>query len=219
MDQQNDMKPVKDSVAKRPAPPMSGIRTTAYKDIDTLISLRTVNLTPHSVNLHTKAKKYLVESAVKSAMKDKAYLFLDNECYRYDRIKKGITPIVQGKGLDCRLADFYLIDLDKDGDLDIIYYSELDQYINWDTNLLLLFQNIGNDNFNQLKIPGYLYNVVFSDTKQGIILFKTVEKPCCDYFNYNFYETAFDTRTWKINTKHVLEIHQSKVTKDYSHGL
>jgi hypothetical protein len=185
---------------------------TAANNIDTTINLSLFDLSKVATTISTKEKKKLVMQAVNTAMGETSYLFLDNACMRLDP-KDG--PVSTGKkGIDCRLNDFYLIDLDADGDLDIIYSSLVDQYLNWDNNSLLIFKN-NKENFSLYSIPGYLYEADLSTLNHGSIILKTVSRPCCDYGYFNFHSTTFDTKKWTYELKKVLEIHKSKVKETY----
>jgi hypothetical protein len=198
-----------DTIKKVPTAPGTKM-TKEFRDIDTTITLRLFNLKPFEKTINKKQKIKQISAAIKSAMPDADYRYLELNCWKIDRNTKEPYEDTTVKAPDCRLNEFYLIDLDHDGDLDILYSSSIDQYIQGDTNYLLLLQN-NNHTYKRFDISGYLYDADFSQLTAGIITFKTVARPCCDYFNYNFFETTFSTKTWSFITKHVLEIHQSKV--------
>jgi hypothetical protein len=166
-------------------PPAPGTQmTNEFKNIDTIINLSFYDLTPYATKFSYAREKALLANALKSA------------CVEQEEYYKS--------------KDFYFTDLDNDSDLDLVYSSNFDQYKLIDGNFTLLLRN-DNEVYKKYRIPGFLYEVDFSKMLSGQIVLKTAERPCCDYFNYNFYETTFDTKSWTINTKHVLEIHQSKV--------
>ena len=179
-------------------------------DIDTSISIKLFNLKPFEKKLNKIQKKKIIISAINSAMPNFSDRYLEFNCWKLDSKTNVPYEDTTNKAPDCRLNEFYLIDLDNDGDLDIVYSSSIDQYIQGDTNYLLLLQN-NNGNYKKLSIDGYLYAADFSELSKGTINLKTVSRPCCDYFNYNFFETTFNTKTWTMTTNHVLEIHKSKV--------
>ncbi len=203
-------------VEKKEAPdvqkkvPSIDILSSEYKDIDTTIQLAPFNLKPFSAKTSVTEKKVIVEKAIKSAIGENAEVFLERPCFKIDSLSQ--RPAKIGRGLECRLSDFHLIDLDKDGDLDIIYSSVIDQNINTDTNSLLIFRNNGN-NFKEYSLKGYLYSADFSQSNNGKLKFRNALGPCCDYHNYNFYETELDLAKWSFKTEHKLEIHKSKVTE------
>jgi hypothetical protein len=158
--------------------------TAEFKNIDTVINLAFFNLAPYGASVSRATKKNIIAKALKSA---------------------DIEEVE-----DYKTKDFYFIDFDNDGDLDIIYSSNIDQYKLIDANFILLFEN-KKGIYKLYKVPGYLYEADFSKMQQSNIVLKSAARPCCDYFNYNFFETTFNTQTWTLNTKHVLEIHESKV--------
>lgn len=173
------------SVTTLPAP---GTRmTNEFKDIDTVINLSFFKLYPYATKISEARKKNLIVHALKSANIEQTELY--------------------------KLKDFYLIDLDNDKDLDLIYSSNISQYKLMDGNFILI---LGNHNgiYKPYRITGFLYGADFSKKLSGQIILKTVNRPCCDYFNYNFFETNFDTKSWTLNIIHVLEIHQSKVHEE-----
>jgi hypothetical protein len=195
-------------------PPAPGIQMTKeFKDIDTAISLTLYNLTPFDKTVNRNQKIKNVKTAIISAMPDEAFRYLELDCLKINTETKKTYKDTTEKAPDCRLNEFHQIDLDGDGDLDIVYSSSFDQYIQGDTNYLLLLQN-NEGSYKRFTINGYLYDANFPQLPNRIITFKTVSRPCCDYFNYNFFETTFNTKSWTFDTKHVLEIHQSKVNEE-----
>jgi len=184
--------------------------TNVFKDIDTSINLKLYNLSPYERSISKAQKKKIIETAIRSALPITAYRYLELNCWKLSEKTKEPYEDSTTKAPECRLNDFYLIDIDNDGDLDILYSSLVDQYVQGDTNYLLLLQN-NNGHYKSFDIPGYLYDADFSQLLKGNLIFKTASRPCCDYSNYNFFETYFDARTWTLITKHILEIHKSKV--------
>ncbi|GAA4313296.1 hypothetical protein GCM10023183_32880 [Nibribacter koreensis] len=161
----------------------------------------------------TKAEKiHIVDKAVKSAMQENAFVFLENDWYRWD--SKTSRPQSIGSGLACRLNDFYLIDLDNDEDLDIIYSSAVDQYVNWDTNAVYIFQNKNGD-YQLHRFTGYLVNTDLSERKSDKVHFKTVVRPCCDNNDFRFYDSVLNTHSWVITTLKGATVHKSKVKEDF----
>ena len=185
---------------------------TTANNTDTTIDLSLFDLGKFATTISTKEKKKLVLQAINSSMGETSYLFLENDCMHIDK-KDG--PVSTGKkGIDCRLNDFYLVDLDADGDLDIIYSSLVDQYLNWDSNSVLIFKN-NKGAFSHYSIPGYLYDTDFSKLSEGLLVLKTVSRPCCDYPNFNFHSSIFKKKKCSYEVNKVLEIHNSKVKDTY----
>ncbi|AMM50395.1 hypothetical protein TH61_03255 [Rufibacter sp. DG15C] len=187
---------------------------SAVPQVDTakITSIRLFDLKPFEA-VFTKAEKmHMVDKAVKSAMQENAFVFLENDCYRWD--SKTSSPASIGNGLACRLSDFYLIDLDNDEDLDIIYSSAIDQYVNWDINAVYIFQN-KNGVYQLHRFPGYLINAEFLEKKNSKIHFKTVVRPCCDNNDFRFYDSELDTHSWAITTLKGATVHKSKVKEDF----
>lgn len=187
--------------------------TSEFRDIDTTINLKLFSLSQYSRRVSRIEKKKLIIAAIKSVMGDADYRFLDIKCWKVNPDTRAIYEDTTSVAPDCRLDEFNLIDLDGDGDLDILYSSLVDQYAQWDRNFLLIIEN--NNNYRRFDISGYLYDADFSQIQKGKIIFKTVRRPCCDYLNYNFYTTSLDTKNWVFDTKHTLEIHESKVREIY----
>jgi hypothetical protein len=198
-----------DTLKKAPKAPGTQM-TEEFRDIDTLINLTLYDLKPFDNAADNMQKKRIVIAALKSAMPDFAYRYLEESCWRLDPKTKEPYEDTTTSAPDCRLNEFYLIDLDEDGDLDVVYSSSIDQYAHGDTNYLLLLQN-NNGSYKRYDIGGFLYDADFSKLSSGTIIFKNASRPCCEYMNYNFSETTFNTKTWVMVTKHVLEIHKSKV--------
>ena len=203
------LRPINIDTSKKKSVNVPGPMTDKFRDIDTTIKLALFNLSPYCKVLPNAEKIKLIRTAIYSALPDQESFYLNNNCWKYS-ITEGNYKDTIKKAPDCRLDEFHFIDLDNDGDLDIIYSSLVDQYVQWDGNFLMLLRN-DRGNYLRFDIGGYLYDVDFSQFKKGEIIFKTASRPCCDYFYYNFYTTTFNCRSWARNTEHILEIKQSKV--------
>lgn len=203
---------VTDSTKKEPRDP--GPMTKEYKDVDTLIYISLFNLKTFETNIERSQKKRIVINAANSTLGEFASRWTERGCWKYDSSTNKIYADTLTDAPDCRLNDFHFMDIDNDGDLDILYSSLVDQYAQSDTNEFILLQN-NNGKYVKFGIGGYLYEADFSNKAKGIITFKTVSAPCCLYSYYNFSETTFYTKTWSFQTKHVLEISKSRVKERY----
>jgi len=193
---------------------MPGPMTKEYRDIDTLINISLFNLHEFETYVPKAQKKKIIIKAANTAMGDGADRWLEMDCWRYDAATKEFYADTITKAPDCRLDDFHFMDIDNDGDLDILYSSLVDQYTQNDFNRFILLQN-NNGQYKNFEIDGYLYDADFSKKLKGTIIFRTVSRPCCDYSYYNFSETTYDVRNWNINTRHVLEIKESKINEHF----
>ena len=112
---------------------------------------------------------------------------------------------------DLSLSDFYLIDIDRDGDDDIIYSSLSNQYRLTDRNSLEILQN-NNNSYKVYSISGYLYATDLFTKNDSLYTLKTIMRPCCDYFYYTFFETKFNCNNWTLSEpKEVATIERKKV--------
>lgn len=128
-----------------------------------------------------------------------------------DAIRQTITETEIDDYSERPLSDFYIIDIDKDGDNDIIYSSLVDQYRRTDGNGLFIFQN-NKGKFIRYIISGYLYSTdLFDPDSTKDITFKTVMRPCCDYSYYTFFVTKFNITTWKFTTTKTKTVEKKKV--------
>jgi hypothetical protein len=204
-----------DSATAKKSEQLPGPMTKEFSDVDTLIEVRLFNLKPYEVVIGKFKKKNLVTAAINSAFPDFiAERFLEFDCWCIDPVSKMPYEDTVTKAPDCRLSNFHFIDVDNDGDLDILYSSLADQYAQSDTNEFILLQN-NNGKYKKFGINGYLYDADFSKKADGRIVFRTVSRPCCEYFYYNFSETVFSATNWTFDTKHVLEIQKLKVRESY----
>lgn len=184
----------------------------AQESPNSLVSVALYNLNPFTITIDSRKKKKFVVEAITSAMPDwQAFHFLEKPCLRYDS-KIGSYRDSINKAPDCRLNDFYLIDIDNDEDIDVVYSSLIDQYQQFDYNSFIILRN-ENGKFKKSEIDGYLYNADFSKLKEGTLFLKTVVKPCCDQSTYIFFETTIYLKTWTIKSRRTSEIHESKVTE------
>jgi hypothetical protein len=197
--------PVSLSKIDLPIPGPKGIHKE-FKDLDTVINLQLLDLVPGSIKMAKNIKKKEVTKAVQLTMPDAAYRYFELPYSEWKDNKMVERPA------DYRLKDFHFIDLDNDGDLDILHTSLVDQAMQTDSNTMLLFQN-NNGKYKKYQIRGYLYYCDFSKKRQNLILFKTVTRPCCEYLNYNFYQTKFNSKKWTFQTVRILEIDQSRVNE------
>jgi hypothetical protein len=188
--------------------------TKEYRDIDTLIKVSLFDLQSLETSISRGKKKKIITDAANSALGDFAYRWLEMGCWGVDPNTKEPFEDTVTVAPDCRLDNFHFIDIDNDGDLDVVYSSLVDQYVQSDTNEFILLQN-NQGKYKKFGISGYLYDADFSKKSQGTIIFRTVSRPCCDYSYYNFSETTFSSKTWSLSKIHVLEIHKSKVQERY----
>jgi hypothetical protein len=107
--------------------------------------------------------------------------------------------------------DFYILDIDSDGDSDIIYSSLVGQYKNTDMNAVYIFQNCGLSPYKRVSIPGYVYDTDLFETSGDSVLIKTVRRPCCDNSEFVFFSTFFNRKNWTLKTRKVMKMDKTKV--------
>lgn len=166
------------------------------KPIDSNISIGAFDPSPFAVRLEPAEKKKRVTKAVKQTFGESSGLFLKDPCLTLDSAT-GMERKLKEKAPGCRLNDFYFLDIDKDGDLDILYASVTDQYLGWGSNRIFLFRNDGTA-YKMASLPGYLYGADFSQWEKGFILLRTVQRPDGPAAPYRFFEHRLFTSTWTM---------------------
>ena len=162
----------------------------AENKIDTTKSYSIFDFSPYVKKYSNKKKQQIIEAAIQTISKE-------NFLSIYYK--------------DLSLSDFYLIDIDRDEDDDIIYSSLSNQYRLTDRNSLEILQN-NNNSYKVYSISGYLYATDLFTKNDSLYTLKTIMRPCCDYFYYTFFETKFNCNNWTLaEPKEVATIERKKV--------
>ncbi|MCC6582428.1 MAG: hypothetical protein IT271_01875 [Chitinophagales bacterium] len=180
-------------------------------------------------SLQKKEKANISNTIIKTDSKidtTKIYSLLDLNPYskklsNYEKQKKVLAAIqtlneenffsIYFKELS--MSDFYLLDIDLDGDLDILYSSLSNQYRLTDRNGLEILRN-NNNTYTAYSVPGYLYSTNLFTKSDSIFSFKTIMRPCCDYTKYTFFETSFNPKTWTLSKPEIIETIDRKNIKE-----
>jgi len=111
------------------------------------------------------------------------------------------------------VENFHFLDFDRDGDLDIVYSSLLEEYRYTDINSLRIFQRITPEEFKLNSIPGYVYETNMFEVESDTIIIKTVRRPCCMNREFVFFITEFNRSERTFKTTRIGAIDKAKVAE------
>lgn len=175
---------------------------------DTIVNLSIFNFSAYTEKVDEREKEELIETAIRLTIPDdRVYKYLSVDYWKRDTANYDFEAVNCKR---CAYEDFYFSDLDNDGDLDIIYSSLLNDYLNDDSNELLLFKN-NNGKYKLHRISGFAQHANFKFHRKGYIIFSMVSSPCCEEMCYHFSIDTFNVKKWTSTSGKVIAISNSKV--------